>query len=186
MNFVWKIYKVQEVHTECVSFKEIPHQVSGVHVECMDFLWIEAKFQECVWSAWILVCKWSPGSVFGVRTFQQKKMWECVGVRWSALKDSRVCLECALLTHCYALQTHFSTARVSILINSLLIFSGRMSLNQSNEQVDYMFYLLMALFSWNMTRQQLVMCNSLGGELGGRWHDPPVLWTVFLPQDVVC
>ena len=69
------------------------------------------KFQECVWSAWILVCKWSPGSAFGVRTFQQKKMWECVGVRRSALKDSQVRLECALLTHCYALQTHFSTAR---------------------------------------------------------------------------
>ena len=46
-----------------------------------------------------------------MRTFQQKKMWECVGVRRSALKDSRVRLECALLTHCYALQTHFSTAR---------------------------------------------------------------------------
>ena len=74
-----------------------------------------AKFQECVWSAWILVCKWSPGSAFGVRTFQQKKMWECVGVRRSALKDSQVRLECALLTHCYALQTHFSTARVTSL-----------------------------------------------------------------------
>ena len=78
----------------------------GVHI----FL-ENTKFQECVWSAWILVCKWSPGSAFRVRTFQQKKMWECVGVRRSALKDSQVRLECALLTHCYALQTHFSTAR---------------------------------------------------------------------------
>ena len=79
-------------------------------MECIIFL-ENTKFQECVWSAWILVCKWSPGSAFGVCTFQQKKMWECVGVRRSALKDSRVRLECALLTHCYALQTHFSTAR---------------------------------------------------------------------------
>ena len=37
-------------------------------------------------------------------------------MRRSALKDSRVRLECALLTHCYALQTHFSTARVSIFL----------------------------------------------------------------------
>ena len=80
-------------------------------MECIIFL-ENTKFHECVRSAWILVCKWSPGSAFGVRTFQQKKMWECVGVRRSALKDSRVRLECALLTHCYALQTHFSTARV--------------------------------------------------------------------------
>ena len=98
----------------------------GEHGFCMDWIlrlslrsaygvhnFLEnTKFQECVWSAWILVCKWSPGSAFGVRTFQQKKMWECVGVRRSALKDSQVRLECALLTHCYALQTHFSTARV--------------------------------------------------------------------------
>ena len=98
----------------------------GEHGFCMDWIlrlslrsaygvhnFLEnAKFQECVWSAWILVCKWSPGSAFGVRTFQQKKMWECVGVRRSALKDSQVRLECALLTHCYALQTHFSTVRV--------------------------------------------------------------------------
>ena len=97
----------------------------GEHGFCMDWIlrlslrsayevhnFLEnTKFQECVWSAWILVCKWSPGSAFGVRTFQQKKMWECVGVRRSALKDSQVRLECALLTHCYALQTHFSTAR---------------------------------------------------------------------------
>ena len=97
----------------------------GEHGFCMDWIlrlslrsaygvhnFLEnTKFQECVWSAWILVCKWSPGSAFGVRTFQQKKMWECVGVRRSALKDSQVRLECALLTHCYALQTHFLTAR---------------------------------------------------------------------------
>ena len=99
----------------------------GEHGFCMDWIlrlnlrsaygvhnFLEnTKFQECVRSAWILVCKWSPGSAFGVRTFQQKKMWECVGVRRSALKDSRVRLECALLTHCYALQTHFSTARAT-------------------------------------------------------------------------
>ena len=56
---------------------------------------------------------------------------------------------------------------------SLLIISGRISLKQRNEQVDYryMFYLLMTLFSWNMARQQHVKCNWLGGELGGRWHD---------------
>ena len=47
-----------------------------------------------------------------------------------------------------------------------------MSLKQSNEQVDYMLYLLMAPFSRNMARQQHVKCNSLGGELGGLWHDP--------------
>ena len=102
----------------------------GEHGFCMDWIlrlslrsaygvhnFLEnTKFQECVWSAWILVCKWSPGSAFGVRTFQQKKMWECVGVRRSALKDSQVRLECALLTHCYALQTHFSTARGDCLI----------------------------------------------------------------------
>ena len=56
-----------------------------------------------------------------MRTFQQKKMWECVGVRRSALKDSRVRLECALLTHFYALQTHFSTARGSSSKNILII-----------------------------------------------------------------
>ena len=56
---------------------------------------------------------------------------------------------------------------------SLLIISGRISLKQRNEQVDYwyMLYLLMTLFSWNMAPQQLVKCNWLGGELGGRWHD---------------
>ena len=54
-------------------------------MECIIFL-ESTKFQECVWSAWILVCKWSPGSAFGVRTFQQKKMWECVGVRWRILE----------------------------------------------------------------------------------------------------
>ena len=42
-----------------------------------------------------------------------------------------------------------------------------MSLKRSNEQVDYMFYLLMAPFNWNMARQQHVKCNLLGGELGG-------------------
>ena len=47
-----------------------------------------------------------------------------------------------------------------------------MSLRQSNEQVDYMYYLLMVPFSWNMARQQHVRCKSLGGELGGRCHDP--------------
>ena len=47
----------------------------------------------------------SPWSAFGVHTFQQKKMWECVGVRWRIL-------ECVWSAHCYALQTHFSTARV--------------------------------------------------------------------------
>ena len=48
---------------------------------------------------------------------------------------------------------------------SLLIISGQISLKQRNEQVDnrYMFYLLMT---------QQVKCNSLGGELGGRWHHP--------------
>ena len=51
---------------------------------------------------------------------------------------------------------------ISIFINSLLIISGRLSLKQSNEQVDYMFYLLMAPFSWNMAQQQHVKCNSLG------------------------
>ena len=57
---------------------------------------------------------------------------------------------------------------------SLLIISDRISLKHRNEQVDYryMFYLLMTPFNWNMTRQQHVKCNSLGGELGGRWHDP--------------
>ena len=54
-------------------------------MECIIFL-ENKKFQECVWSAWILVCKWSPGSAFGVRTFQQKKMWECVGVHWRILE----------------------------------------------------------------------------------------------------
>ena len=54
-------------------------------MECIIFL-ENTKFQECIWSAWILVCKWSPGSAFGVRTFQQKKMWECVGVRWRILE----------------------------------------------------------------------------------------------------
>ena len=88
-------------------------------MECIIFL-ESTKFQECVWSAWILVCKWSPGSAFGVRTFQQKKMWECIGVRRSALKDSRVRLECALLTHFYALQTHFSTARAEVFLLVLL------------------------------------------------------------------
>ena len=88
-------------------------------MECIIFL-ENTKFHECVRSAWILVCKWSPGSAFGVRTFQQKKMWECVGVRRSALKDSRVRLECALLTHCYALQTHFSTARELVLFNAIM------------------------------------------------------------------
>ena len=47
-----------------------------------------------------------------------------------------------------------------------------MSLKQSNEQVDYMYFLLMAPCSWNMARQQHVKRNSLGGELGGWWHDP--------------
>ena len=56
---------------------------------------------------------------------------------------------------------------------SLLIISGRISLKQRNEQVDYryMFYLLMTPFSWNMARQQHVKCNWLGGELGRQWHD---------------
>ena len=56
---------------------------------------------------------------------------------------------------------------------SLLIISGRISLKQRNEQVDYryMFYLLMTPFSWNMARQQHVKGYWLGGELGGRWHD---------------
>ena len=53
-----------------------------------------------------------------------------------------------------------------------LIISGRISLKQRNEQADYMFYLPMAPFSWYMARQQHIKCNSLGGELGGRWHDP--------------
>ena len=35
-----------------------------------------------------------------------------------------------------------------------------MSLKQSNEQVDYMFYLLKAPFSWNMARQQHVKCTT--------------------------
>ena len=61
---------------------------------------------------------------------------------------------------------------ISILINSLLIISGLMSLKQSNEQLDYMYFLLMAPCSWNMARQQHVKCNSLGSELGGQWHDP--------------
>ena len=41
---------------------------------------------------------------------------------------------------------------------SLLIISGRISLKQRNEQVDYryMFYLLMTPFSWNTARQQHV------------------------------
>ena len=37
-----------------------------------------------------------------------------------------------------------------------------MSLKQSNDQVDYMGYLLMAPFNWNTARQQHVNCNSLG------------------------
>ena len=46
---------------------------------------------------------------------------------------------------------------------SLLIISGRISVKQRNEQVDYryLFYLLMTLFSWNMARQQHVKCNWL-------------------------
>ena len=68
---------------------------------------------------------------------------------------------------------------------SRLITSGRISLKQRNEQVDYryMFYLLMTPFSWNMARQQHVKCNWLGGELGGRWHDSHQCWG---QQDVTC
>ena len=73
---------------------------------------------------------------------------------------------------------------ISILIKSLLMISGRMSLKQSNEQVDYIFYLLMAPFSWNMARQQHVKCLQLIGR-AMTWPRL-VLLTVFLPHDVAC